>query len=1212
MPPLSTLILILYRSKTPNMSEGRSLEVRSLKVLSFNVEGLDSMLLDPNFMELAMKHDICLLSETMRKEDSKLNLPGFWDFSIVRPKCKTKGRNSGGITVLVKSPLRSGIKIMESSEGLVWLRLRGDFFNFTDDLYICAVYIPPQSTTNNLAKRTDYFADLLFTSDKYKSKGNVLLAGDFNARVGCESMDDDPDIPFLADLLPKPAPKIQVTERTSCDQVVNQNGRKLMHLCKSSDLKIANGRCPGDMLGNFTCFANKGASVVDYIITDCHLLREITSLKLLPPDLMSVHSPITMSLTCNTCIEAHADTKALPLPAKVIWDGDKSDFFSTRLKSPEVSRELQEITLELQNEELPPQNINLLTKRFTNVLVTEAKSCMKVAKISNGRKPPEKKTKAKSYKWYDKNCINLKKRLQNLSKLLQKNPKEPYIRGQHQEIKKEYRKSVKRAKQTYEEEVISNLQAKVGNPKEFWSCLKNLGRKTECRDLQPSSDQWVEHFSTLYTGNHSVNDPDSGRISDITEFVNSQLEVSPTHADTSTDAIMALFSIDEIKGGIKRLKKGKAVAEDLLSNDMIIASAEITAPILVHLFNRIIQDELPPEIWCLGIIIPLFKSGDSKDVNNYRGITINSCLSKLFMLLMNDRLQVECDKNGLIHFNQIGFRKHFRPADHVFTLKTLIDQAFSQKKQLYTCFVDFKKAYDSVWRYGLFYKLLQNGISQKFVRLLRNIYSASSLCVKLPNGRSIEFPSKVGLKQGCNLSPLLFNLFVNDFLTEVNEPLNDSPLLGEISVNALFYADDLVLVSESKEGLQMLLDRLHQYTQAWCLQVNKSKTKCLVFSTQRKRPVHIVNFGGAPLVTTESYCYLGTIFSRNGSLNEAGHMLHDKAIKAMHGLLQKVYKFKSCDPKIMLDVFDKMVMPIALYNSEMWGTSCFPVNEKNTNLFGADAQKNPVEDVQIRFCRRLLGVNDKTTNWAVTTELGRYPTILLVAERMIKFWAHLIQTSSPILKAALQTNVNLNAKGKRVWFTFMRRCMAHIGIDHILYTSDLQEINLQVNGTKRLLRANFLKEWEAKRSDLKKTTDSKVCLLSHMKIKFGYEDYLSVCPNQRDRMALSKFRVSAHNLPVEVGRYAGTTRENRICPFCSIRTGDEQHYLCECPNSIFSSLRDPLHSFINSKFPDFNSLDPIQKTIFILGNTDPKVISKVARFCNQLMTMFREHNTRTV
>ena len=194
----------------------------------------------------------------------------------------------------------------------------------------------------------------------------------------------------------------------------------------------------------------------------------------------------------------------------------------------------------------------------------------------------------------------------------------------------------------------------------------------------------------------------------------------------------------------------------------------------------------------------------------------------------------------------------------------------------------------------------------------------------------------------------------------------------------------------------------------------------------------------------------------------------------------------------------------------------------------------------------------------------------------------------------------------------MRRCMAHIGIDHILYTSDLQEINLQVNGTKRLLRANFLKEWEAKRSDLKKTTDSKVCLLSHMKIKFGYEDYLSVCPNQRDRMALSKFRVSAHNLPVEVGRYAGTTRENRICPFCSIRTGDEQHYLCECPNSIFSSLRDPLHSFINSNFPGFNSLDPIQKTIFILGNTDPKVISKVARFCNQLMTMFREHNTRTV
>ena len=111
----------------------------------------------------------------------------------------------------------------------------------------------------------------------------------------------------------------------------------------------------------------------------------------------------------------------------------------------------------------------------------------------------------------------------------------------------------------------------------------------------------------------------------------------------------------------------------------------------------------------------------------------------------------------------------------------------------------------------------------------------------------------------------------------------------------------------------------------------------------------------------------------------------------------------------MLEVFDKMILPIALYNSEIWGTMCFPVNDKNPDIFDVTPQKNPVEDLQIRFGKRLLSVNDKTSNWAVLSELGRYPTISLIVDRMVKFWSHLIQSSSPILKEALQTNVNLDA-----------------------------------------------------------------------------------------------------------------------------------------------------------------------------------------------------------
>ena len=94
-----------------------------LKILSFNVEGLASELEDPSFVDLIYQHDICLLNETWRSDDSKIGLPGLWDFSIIRPKTKKCGRHSGGVTVFCKEDLRKGVKVSSHSEGFIWLKL---------------------------------------------------------------------------------------------------------------------------------------------------------------------------------------------------------------------------------------------------------------------------------------------------------------------------------------------------------------------------------------------------------------------------------------------------------------------------------------------------------------------------------------------------------------------------------------------------------------------------------------------------------------------------------------------------------------------------------------------------------------------------------------------------------------------------------------------------------------------------------------------------------------------------------------------------------------------------------------------------------------------------------------------------------------------------------------------------------------------------------
>ena len=260
----------------------------------------------------------------------------------------------------------------------------------------------------------------------------------------------------------------------------------------------------------------------------------------------------------------------------------------------------------------------------------------------------------------------------------------------------------------------------------------------------------------------------------------------------------------------------------------------------------------------------------------------------------------------------------------------------------------------------------------------------------------------------------------------------------------------------------------------------------------------------------------------------------------------------------------------------------------------------------------MLGVNDKTTNWGVTSELGKPPSITLIIDRMIKFWSHAIQSKSPLLKAALQTSVNLDAAGKRVWFTFLRRCLKFIGIDHILYTSDPKEVMLQVMKTKKLLQCMANREWINKQSKTKSDIKAKLNLFSHIKQGPGLSDYLSLCTNQNVRISLTKFRLSAHNLPVEIHRYNKLSRGDRICPFCSTGIGDEQHYLCVCPNILFKTQREPLLEYIENKFPEFQDLDMTNKTRFLLRCTDPTTLRKIGQFCRHVIDVFKESNSKTI
>ena len=138
-------------------------------------------------------------------------------------------------------------------------------------------------------------------------------------------------------------------------------------------------------------------------------------------------------------------------------------------------------------------------------------------------------------------------------------------------------------------------------------------------------------------------------------------------------------------------------------------------------------------------------------------------MSKLFTALLNNRLSCFLEVSGSLNEDQVGFREGYSTLDHIFTLHSLIELYLNQNMQLYCCFVDYKKTFDLISRFKLWYKVLSTGINGKVLNIIVNLYNNAKSCVKNGNvTSSFKFPCNIGVRQGENLSPLLLAIYLND------------------------------------------------------------------------------------------------------------------------------------------------------------------------------------------------------------------------------------------------------------------------------------------------------------------------------------------------------------------------------------------------------------------------------------------------------------------
>ena len=535
-------------------------------------------------------------------------------------------------------------------------------------------------------------------------------------------------------------------------------------------------------------------------------------------------------------------------------------------------------------------------------------------------------------------------------------------------------------------------------------------------------------------------------------------------------------------------------------------------------------------------------------------------------------------------------------ADHILTLKTLIDKNVTQKsnKKIYACFVDFKKAFDSVWHDGMLFKLLNNKIGRKFYDLLKSLYSNSQCAVKQSQCRTSFFPYSKGVRQGCILSPLLFNLYLNDLPQLISDSTSDPLLLSNnTKLNCLLYADDLVLLSSSPQGLQNCLNQLNSWCERWLMQINLKKTKVMIFQKSNKkqqRPDFFI--GDKTIQITQEYHYLGLNLSSNGLFTQAIKTLTAKGIQTLFSIKKKI-NFSNLKPKLAIKIFDSIISPILLYNSEVWGG--YTCTNKDFHKWN----QTPTEKAHLKFCKLYLGLHRKATNIACRGELGKFPLLINIHKRLFKYLIHINSLpDSTFVKQAFQLSKELHSSKKQGFYSNVIKIFK--SFNESFEADNLESLtHNSMNQHVTNMKNKYSLFWKHKL-----TNSPKIRFLSSIKSEFKLEQYLDHINNPSHRKQLTQFRVSCHSLHIESGRYNKTSREQRLCENCDFNEiEDECHFSLKC--KYYERQRKDLISILQNKTNMMIRFETFNDLLQILSSNDSEIINIFSRY---LFACFKKRN----
>ena len=359
------------------------------------------------------------------------------------------------------------------------------------------------------------------------------------------------------------------------------------------------------------------------------------------------------------------------------------------------------------------------------------------------------------------------------------------------------------------------------------------------------------------------------------------------------------FTPSHVSVAISHLKTGKSPGPDAITADHIKHADPAVNVLISILVNSSVIHGFLPDGLMESVIVPIIKNpkGVISSRDNYRPIAITSVFSKLIENLILDRYRTMLQTTD----NQFGYKCNSSTDLCIFTLKQIVDYYRNNGSPTYLCFLDASKAFDRVNHNVLFSKLLKRGIPHVIVRLLMFWYMAQTFVVKWGGILSNSFKVTNGVRQGGVLSPILFNVYIDELSCRLYSS-KIGCVLNSTYFNHIVYADDTVLLAPSPTALQKLLDICSEYACTHSLIYNETKTKYMCIRPPKRKDLYIPNvtLNGAHIKKVDSEKYLGYIVRNDCYDND--HITTEMRKTYIRGNML-IRKFKVCSNDVKVTLF---------------------------------------------------------------------------------------------------------------------------------------------------------------------------------------------------------------------------------------------------------------------------------------------------------------------